>query len=61
MSKPQNFLGREEDWKSFSMGIKAFVGALSPRMLELLLLAEKHTESIDRVDLNPGDEVLDSQ
>ena len=61
MSKPENFSGKEEDWNSFAMGVKAFAGALSPRMLELLKRAEKPAESIDRVDLDPGDEVLDSQ
>ena len=61
MSKPENFSGKQEDWTSWSLGLRAFVGALSPRMLELLKRAEDPAESIDRVDLDPGDDVLDSQ
>ena len=61
MNKPENFSGKEEDWPRFSLLFKAFVGAMSPRMYELLKKAESIEESIDRVDLDPGDDVLDTQ
>jgi len=61
ISKPESFSGKDEDWPKFSLLFKAYVGALSPRMFELLKMAEDPEKSIDRVDLDPGDDVLDSQ
>ncbi len=61
MNKPENFSGKEEDWPKFSLLFKAFAGAMSPRMFELLTKAEDPEASLDRVDLDPGDEILDTQ
>ena len=61
VSKPEHFTGREEDWPKFSVLMRAYVGALSPRMLELLKMAEQPEAPIDRVDLDPGDDILDTQ
>ena len=59
--KPEPFSGREVDWPQYALLMRAYVGAISPRMYELLLRAEDPEASLDRVDLEPGDEHLDSQ
>ena len=61
LSKPEAFTGKDTDWPQFALLTRAYVGAISPRMFELLRRAENPEESLDRVDLDPGDELLDSQ
>eukprot|EP00971_Amphidinium_carterae_P129849 2571986-Amphidinium_carterae.1 len=61
LSKPDSLSGKETDWPQFALHVRAYVGAISPRMLELLKRAEDPEVGIDRVDLDPGDDVHDSQ
>ena len=61
LNKPECFSGKDADWAQFALLMRAYVGAMSPRMFELLKLAEDPERSIDRVDLEPGDEHLDTQ
>ena len=61
MNKPDSFYGKDEDWPQFALITRAYVGAISPKMFELLKKAEDANESIDRVDLDPGDDHLDTQ
>ena len=41
--------------------LRAYLGAASGRMLELLRSAEDAEHSVDRVDREPGDDVLEAQ
>ena len=61
MNKPESFSGKDTDWPQFALLTRAYVGAISPRMYEILKMAEDPTVSIDRVDLEPGDDMLDTQ
>ena len=61
MNKPDTFNGKEEEWPQFALLTRAYIGAVSPKMFELLMKAESELESIVRVDLDPGDDLLDSQ
>ena len=61
LNKPEEFSGRDGDWQKFSLLLRAYIGAVSPRMYELLKIAEDASMSIDRVDLDPGDDALDTQ
>lgn len=61
LNKPEEFSGRDGDWQKFSLLLRAYIGAVSPRMYELLKIAEDVGRSIGRVDLDPGDDALDTQ
>ena len=61
MNKPDTFSGKDEDWPSFALMTRAYFGALNPRFIELIKKAENPNESIDAVDLDPGDEPFSSQ
>ena len=61
LNKPEEFSGRDGDWQKFSLLLRAYIGAVSPSMYELLKIAEDVSMSIDRVDLDPGDDALDTQ
>jgi len=61
LNKPEEFSGKDSDWPKFSLLLRAYVGAVSPRMYELMKIAEDVGRSIDRVDLDPGDDALDTQ
>ena len=49
------------DWPQVSLLMRACVGEVSPWTDEFLQKAENPDESIEKVDLDPGDEHLDSQ
>ena len=59
--KPDAFSGKDADWPMWSLTMRAYLGAVSGRMLELLKKAEESEASLDRVDLDPGDDELDAQ
>ena len=61
INKPGEFSGKEADWPRWSLTMRAYLGAVSGRMLELVRRAENFDESIDRVDMDPGDDHLDAQ
>ncbi|CAK0871008.1 unnamed protein product [Prorocentrum cordatum] len=61
INKPGEFSGKEADWRRWSVTMRAYLGAVSGRMLELIRKAENFDESLDRVDLDPGDDQLDAQ
>ena len=61
INKPGEFSGKEADWPRWSLTMRAYLGAVSARMLELIRKAENFDESLDRVDLDPGDDQLDAQ
>ena len=61
INKPGEFSGKEADWPRWSLTMRAYLGAVSGRMLELIRKAENFDESLDRVDLDPGDDQLDAQ
>ena len=61
LSKPSEFEGKEEDWTRFSLKVKAYLGAIDPRYNELLKIAEDPDQSLDHVDLGPGDDRRDGQ
>ena len=55
-SKPTEFEGKEEDWTRFSLKVKAYLGAIDPRYTEMLKIAEDPDQSLNHVDLDPGDD-----
>ncbi|CAK0797196.1 unnamed protein product [Prorocentrum cordatum] len=55
------FRGKDADWPRWSPTVRAHLGAVSGRMLELIQKAESFDEGLDRVDLDPGDDQLDAQ
>ena len=61
LSKPTEFEGKEEDWTRFSLKVKAYLGAIDPRDNELLKIAEDPDQSLNHVDLDPGDDRRDGQ
>ena len=61
LSKPTEFEGKEEDWTRFSLKVKAYLGAIDPRYNELLKIAEDPDQSLNHVDLGPGDDRRDGQ
>ena len=61
LSKPSEFEGKEEDWTRFSLKVKAYLGAIDPRYNELLKIAEDPDQSLNHVDLGPGDDRRDGQ
>ena len=61
LSKPTEFEGKEEDWTRFLLKVKAYLGAIDPRYKELLKIAEDPDQSLNHVDLDPGDDRRDGQ
>ena len=55
ISKPETFQRQR------SLTLRAYLGAVSGRMLDLLRLSEDADKSFDRVDREPGHDVLEAQ
>ena len=61
ISKPETFSGNDVERPRWSLTLRAYLGAVSGRVLKLLRSAEDPEQSLTRVDLDPGDDVLDAQ
>ena len=61
ISEPETFSGKNAVWPRWSLTLRAYRGALSVQMLELVRSAEDPEEGVDCFDLEPGDDVLDAQ
>ena len=58
---PQSSKAKREDWTRFSLKVKAYLDPIDPRYNELLKIAEDPDQSLNHVDLGPGDDWRDGQ
>ena len=58
ISKPETFSGKDAERPRWSLTLRASLEAVSGRMLEPLKTAD-NPHRLDRVDFEPGDDVLD--
>ena len=57
-SKPETFSGKDAEWPRWSLTLRAYLEAVSGRMLALLRSAEDPEQRVNRVDFELGDDVL---
>ena len=56
IGRPETFDGKDENWASFALVLKAYVAAISPRMLELIKKSEDPAFDVDNALLSNEDE-----
>ena len=56
IGRPETFDGKDENWSSFALVLKAYVAAISPRMLELIKKSEDPAFDVDNALLSNEDE-----
>ena len=61
LTKPDPFNGKKDEWPSFALHTRAYLGAIIPLFHALLKRAEDPLQSIDAVDLDPEEVKLDQQ